>query len=487
MTARVSFVDDHGAWGPAEQEAASAVISRLGQKDIDTVRLCFVDPHGLLKGKAITADLIPSVFRTGMTVVSTLLSKDTSGRTAFSAFSPDGGVRHAEMGGAGDMVMVPDPKTFKILPWADRTAWMICDLRFKTGAVVPFCSRSALRSALSQAAQRGFDLMTGLEVEFHIYRPLSSRLGSEDINRPGLPGRPDDVESLDRGYHLLSQDRADALEPLLSAIGQTLRQLEIPLRTTEIEYGPSQVELTMAPQLGLKSADDMVLLRSAVKQVARSKGYHATFMCRPQAPQACSSGWHLHQSLIRRDGDSTANAFQSDRDDTSLSPTGLTYVGGLLRHARAACVFAVPTVNGYKRFQPFSMAPDRVLWAHDNRAAMIRVVGSPRDPNAHVENRVGEPAANPHLYIASQLAAGLDGVNQSIDPGPSADQPYATEATRLPATLREAVDALDADKGLRRLLSEELIDHYVGLKRAEVARFDAAVTDWEQREYFHLY
>lgn len=483
----MSFVDEHGGWGPAEQDAASAVITLLEHDDIDTVRLCFVDLHGLLKGKAVAADVIPSVFRTGMTVVSTLLSKDTSGRTAFSAFSPDGGVHHAEMGGAGDMVMVPDPRTFRILPWAERTAWMLCDLRFKSGAAVPFCSRSALRSALSDAAQSGFELMTGLEVEFHVYRPLNGRLGPEEINRPGFPGRSDDFESLDRGYHLLSQDRADALEPLLSAIGRTLRQLEVPLRTTEIEFGPSQVELTTAPQLGLKPADDMVMLRSAVKQVARSRGYHATFMCRPQAPHACSSGWHLHQSLVRRDGDSTANVFQSDHDNASLSTTGLTYVGGLLRHARAACVFAVPTVNGYKRFQPFSMAPDRVLWAHDNRAAMIRVVGTPRDPNAHIENRVGEPAANPHLYIASQLAAGLDGVHQSIDPGPSADQPYATEATRLPATLREAVDALDADQGIRRLLGGELVDHYVGLKRAEVARFDAAVTDWEQREYFHLY
>jgi glutamine synthetase len=209
-------------------------------------------------------------------------------------------------------------------------------------------------------------------------------------------------------------------------------------------------------------------------------------MCRPQAPESCSSGWHLHQSLVRSDGRTSAFA---DEGTTAgeLSSVGRSYVAGLLHHARAACVFAVPTVNGYKRFVPYSMAPDRVLWAYDNRAAMIRVVGSGRTGDVHVENRVGEPAANPYLAIAAQLLAGLDGVDRGLDPGPSADEPYATEATRLPTSLREAVCALDRDSELRSLMGPALVDHFVGLKRAEVARFEAAVTDWEQREYLHLF
>jgi glutamine synthetase len=133
------------------------------------------------------------------------------------------------------------------------------------------------------------------------------------------------------------------------------------------------------------------------------------------------------------------------------------------------------------------MAPDRVLWAHDNRAAMLRVVGTAAAGDLHVENRMGEPAANPYLALAAQLMAGLDGVDRGLDPGPSADEPYATEATRLPTSLAEAVRALDEDRDLRRLLGPALVDHYVGLKQAEVARFEAAVTDWEQREYLHLF
>jgi glutamine synthetase len=487
----MSFIEDFGLWTAADRDTAAEVLSRTRADGVETVRVSFVDPHGLLRTKSVAADLLPRVFEDGLTAVSTLLSKDTSGRTVFAAFSPDGGVGVPGMGGAGDMVMVPDPSTFRVLPWAERTAWLLCDLRLRNGDAVPFCSRSALRTALGRAAERGFELLTGIEVEFHLFRPAGTPLGPQEVNRPGAPGRADSIQPLDRGYQLLSEDRADALEPFLSAVGRALRELGIPLRTTEIEFGPSQIELTTGTQLGMASADSMVLLRSAVRQVARRQGYLATFMCRPQAPETCSSGWHLHQSLVRRDGEGHVNAFApadgAPPCDGALSPVGRSYVAGLLRHARAGCVFVVPTVNGYKRFQPYSMAPDRVLWAHDNRAAMIRVVGSVQAGDTHVENRVGEPAANPYLALAAQLVSGLDGVDRRLDPGPSADEPYATEATRLPTSLGEAVRALEEDRELHTLLGPALVDHYAGLKRAEVSRFEAAVTDWEQREYLHLF
>jgi glutamine synthetase len=485
----MSFVEEFGRWTAADRDTAAEVLARIRRDAIETVRLSFVDLHGLLRTKSVAAELLPGILEDGLNAVSTLLSKDTSGRTVFPAFSPDGGVGIPGMGGAGDMVMVPDPRTFRVLPWAERTAWLLCDLRLKNGDAVPFCSRSALRAAVGRAADRGYELLTGIEVEFHLFRPAGTPLGPQEVNRPGAPGRADAISPLDRGYQLLSEDRADALEPFLTLVGRTLRELGIPLRTTEIEFGPGQIELTTGPQRGVDSADTMVLLRSAVRQVARRQGLLATFMCRPQAPETCSSGWHLHQSLLRRDGEEHVNAFapRDGSEDGPLSPVARGYVAGLLRHARAGCVFAVPTVNGYKRFQPYSMAPDRVLWGHDNRAAMIRVVGSARSGDTHVENRVGEPAANPYLALAAQLMAGLDGVDRGLDPGPSADEPYVTEATRLPTSLGEAVRALDEDPELRTLLDPALVDHYIGLKRAEVARFEAAVTDWEQREYLHLF
>jgi glutamine synthetase len=229
----------------------------------------------------------------------------------------------------------------------------------------------------------------------------------------------------------------------------------------------------------------VVLFRGAVKQICRRHGYHATFMCRPKIPQVMSSGWHLHQSLVScRDG---RNAFMSDGEGELLSAFGRGYLAGLLEHARAATVFTTPTINGYKRYRSYSLAPDRAIWARDNRGVMIRVLGGPNDPATRLENRVGEPAANPYLYMASQILSGLDGIDRALDPGPSADTPYETKASLLPKSLREAVFALHDDPFFRNALGAEFVDYYVHIKNAEIERFQAEVTDWEHREYFEMF
>ncbi|MGA9561008.1 MAG: glutamine synthetase, partial [Pseudolabrys sp.] len=258
----------------------------------------------------------------------------------------------------------------------------------------------------------------------------------------------------------------------------------------EIELGPSQCEFTFRPQVGLAAADSMVLFRAAVKQVARRNGYLASFMCRPALPNVMSSGWHLHQSLAETK--SRRNAFTFDHPDV-LSTVGKYYLGGLLAHARAAAVFTTPTINGYKRYRPNSLAPDRAIWARDNRGVMIRVLGQPGDPATRLENRVGEPAANPYLYVASQIYSGLDGIARRLDPGPSADTPYEAVAALLPKDLGEALVALRADEILRAGLGAGFVGYYTHIKAAELERFRkesddrAEVTAWEQKEYFDLF
>ena len=241
--------------------------------------------------------------------------------------------------------------------------------------------------------------------------------------------------------------------------------------------------------MGLEAADAMILFRSAVKQIARRNGYLASFMCRPALPNVMSSGWHLHQSLIDRK--TKRNAF-AHKD--GLSQLGKHYLAGLLAHAQGAAAFTTPTVNGYKRYRAYSLAPDRASWARDNRGVMMRVLGQPGDAATHLENRVGEPAANPYLYMASQIYAGLDGIAYESDPGPSADTPYEAEAPSLPKDLREAVAALRADKVFRAGFGDAFIDYYAHIKEAELARFQeeepaatADVTPWEQREYLDLF
>ena len=149
-------------------------------------------------------------------------------------------------------------------------------------------------------------------------------------------------------------------------------------------------------------------------------------------------------------------------------------MAGLLEHARAAAAFSTPTLNGYKRYRPFSLAPDRAIWGRDNRGVMVRVLGGPGDPATHLENRVGEPAANPYLYMASQIVSGLDGLERKLDPGPSADTPYETKAPLLPRSLGEALAALTRRQGAaRRASATSSSTTTCKLKQAEIDRFDA--------------
>ena len=197
-----------------------------------------------------------------------------------------------------------------------------------------------------------------------------------------------------------------------------------------------------------------------------------------------SSGWHLHQSL--RDRRSNTNAFMSS-DKEPLSRIGRNFLAGLLAHARAAAAFTTPTINGYKRYRGYTLAPDRVIWGRDNRGTMIRVLGGAGDPGTRLENRVGEPAANPDLYKASQIVTGLDGMERKLDPGPSADTPYEVEAPHLPKSLEQALAALREDACLVAGFGKNFIDYYLRIKEAEIARYQSEVTEWEQREYFELF
>jgi glutamine synthetase len=360
---------------------------------------------------------------------------------------------------------------------------MLCDIYFADGRPMPLCTRQVYRSSLETLADRGYDFIAGLEIEFHLFKLERAKLGSADAGKPGGPGEPPEVSLLNQGYQYLTEQRYDEMDPILEILRTNIVDLGLPLRSIEVEYGPSQVEFTFRTATGLAPADAMVLFRSATKQVAQRHGYHATFMCRPKLANVMSSGWHLHQSL--KDRKTGGNAFMDGREP--LSALGTHFMAGLLEHARAAAAFSTPTLNGYKRYRPFSLAPDRATWGRDNRGVMVRLLGGPGDPATHLENRVGEPAANPYLYMASQIVSGLDGLDRKLDPGPSADTPYEAKAPALPRSLAEALAALGNDKVLRAGFGDFFVDYYLKLKQAEIDRFDLEVSDWEQREYFSLF
>ncbi len=276
-------------------------------------------------------------------------------------------------------------------------------------------------------------------------------------------------------------------------VRQTAQALGLPLLSLEAEMGPSQVEAVFDVSDALAAADHMVLFRNAVKMALREAGYHATFMCRPPFPHIMSSGWHLHQSL--QDLASGANAMVRSQPQAGSSPleaghtlseVGVHYLAGLLAHARGMAVFCTPTANGYGRFRPNALAPQSVQWGGDNRGAMLRVIGGAGDPATRIENRIGESAANPYLYLAAQIEAGLDGIERQLQPPVATEDPYGAQAMPLPTSLGEALQALQDDTVLGQRIGADWVAYITRLKRHEWERFRSADDPdaFQRREYF---
>jgi len=477
----MSFIQQHDLWTETQRDAAAEVRQRVAADGINLIRLSFPDLHGILRGKALLPGALPDALSSGCPITSTLLLKDSSHRTVVPVFSPGAGLGLAQLQGAGDMIMVPDPLTFRRLPWLPNTGWMLCDVYFPDGSPVQFAPRHILRQKLGALRSEGRELITGLEVEFHILRLLNPRLELED---GGQPGTVPDVALSHQGYNHLTELRLDRLEPITELLRQHLVTLGFDLQSIELEYGPSQVEFVFRPSSGMHSADDMVLFRSAVKQICRREGYHATFMCRPSFPNAMSSGWHLHQSLEDLAG---RNLFAPVERGELLSPLGRKYLAGLVAGAPESVAFTTPTVNGYKRYRAHSLAPDRIAWGVDNRGAMLRVVGAANPRAVRIENRLGEPAANPYLYVASQVVTGSRGICADLEPPPPVDAPYDAAAPLLPGSLGAALDQLDRGRIMREAFGGDFIDYYLMVKRAELRRYETTVTDWEMKEYLDIF
>src|ERR1700761_9277920 len=427
----LTFVERHGLWSDEQREAARSLRKIVEEKNLETIRLSFADQHGILRGKTLIASEALASLESGCGITTSLLAKDTSHKTVFPVFTAGGGFGLKEMEGAADALMIPDPTTFRVLPWSPTSGWVLCDVHFADGRPVPFSTRQLYRSVLNKLGERGLDFVAGLEVEFHLFKLEDAHMTPEDA---GQPGRPPSVSLLSHGYQYLAEQRFDQMEPAIDIIRRDIAALGLPLRTVEVEFGPSQSEFTFAPKKGIEPADNMVLFRSAVKQIARRHGYHAKFMCRHKFATVFASGWHVDQSLVSR-ADGT-NAFMATDGNETLSPLARNYLAGLLAHARASTVFTTPTINGYKRYRSYSLAPDRAIWGRDNRGVMIRVLGGAND-------------------AATRLA------NRGVEPRPAADTPYEAQATKLPKSRGEAVAALKDDPFFRDAFGAAFVDYYV--------------------------
>ena len=477
------FIERHGLWSEEQREAAARVAAEVKSSGLRQVRVSWGDQHGILRGKTLTTQGFLSALVDGKDFQFVTSIFDTTNHPIAPPFGAGNFDGAPELTGLPDGILVPDPLTFRVLPWVENAGWVLCDAYFQSGREHPFSTRGVLRRQLSALSSLGYDLTAGLEIEFYVFQMLDPMLSPEHC---GYPPEPPEVKGLSHGFQYLTENRNDEIHELLSTLQDTTEQLGLVLESIEDEWGPGQIEFTFAPEGGLQAADHALLFRSMVKQVCRRLGYHATFMARPAFPDFFASGWHVHQSLAVTGGG--GNAFSDPTGEERLTPLGKQWMAGLLEHAVPASAFTTPTINGYKRYRPDSFAPDRVAWAVENRGALVRVIGEPGSQAAHVENRVGDPAANPYLYLASQVASGVDGIRRKLDPGAPVEEPYlATAKPRLPLSLMEAVAALRSDAFFVEAFGSPFIDYFVRLKEFEISRFLAHVTDWEHREYFEMY
>ena len=490
----MSFAQRCGVHDAARQAACQAVLRRVQEAGVQQVRVSWADLHGTLRGKTLVCDegmqALADALQGGIGMVGTVLLKDTSDRTAFKIFQPGAMAGLERFAAAANVQLLPDPASLTMLPWAPGTAWLRAQPFWADGSPVAVDPRGVLQRVLATLATQGLALQCGLEIEFHIYRIVDDRLAPDDS---AWPAEPPAVRLIHPGYHLLSEAHADLADEALALVRRTALGLGLPLRSMEIELGPSQVEAVFAPTDALTAADQMVMFRNGVRQALRRAGYHASFVCRPPLPQAVASGWHLHQSLRAADG-SNAMAQSSPRGlpgdaDQVLSATGVHWLAGLLAHAPGMAALCAPTLPAYSRYQGSVMAPQAAVWGLDNRGAMLRVVGAAGDTATRIENRLGEPLANPYLAIAAQVLAGLDGLQRQLQPGPATEDPYAAGQQALPTTLAEALHALDADTVLQHGLGAPMAQVFAAIKRQEVARHAQAVdaAQWERREYFSRY
>lgn len=439
-----------------------AILDAIKQHGIRFVDLWFSDIMGVVKSITVVAEQIDRLIKYGAQV---------------DGSSIEGFARVAE----SDMVLVPDLDTFAVLPWNNQdepTARMICTVHTPQGEPFIGDPRVSLINVLKQAKQMGYGFKTGLEMEFFLF-PLNEN------------GRPVITETHDESsYFDISTDSAQSIRRQMLMV---LSDMGIGVDSTHSEIGFGQHEIDFSYTDALKSADQVLTARVALKTVASRHGMHCTFMPRPSSSLP-GSGMHTHQSLHNITTDE--NVFADVNHEYGLSETARHFLSGQLCHARAMAGVLAPLVNSYKRLGTSFEAPVYVSWAHVNRTALIRVPNVPKGLESHtrLELRCPDPSSNPYLATAVMLQAGLDGIKQRMPlPAPLEETLLMQNRSRmrqievLPQSLGEALEALNQDDVIMAALGPYISDRYQSAKRQELDEYNRYVSGWELDRYLSRY
>ncbi len=401
--------------------------------------------------------------------------KALDGQIMFDGSSIEGFSRLEE----SDMLLFPDPQTFRIFPWEQmergKVGRLICDIRHPDAAAFNGCPRTRLKSVLSEAAQAGFSMHAGVECEFFLFQ----------IDENGKPttathdaGGYFDLTPVDKG----EQARRD--------IVTTLEAVGFEVEAAHHEVAPGQHEIDLKDEEALVTADNIATFKLIVRKVARDHALHATFMPKP-IYGVSGSGMHTHQSLFRGE----ENAFADGRDPLGLSRCARQYIAGLLKHARGFCAVTNPLINSYKRLVPDYEAPTRVAWAEHNRSPLVRVPAR-RGAGTRCELRMPDPSCNPYLALAVMLKSGLDGVREGLMPPPPVQKNIYKMSVRdlrkhrieeIPTNLSNALDLLERDRVVQDALGKHIYKHFLDAKRAEWRSYIEQVHPWELETYLSAY
>jgi glutamine synthetase len=422
----------------------------LRQRGVDTVILAGADTHGIMRGKRVPIAELDRAAERGIALSDVVWALPVDEREPVQP--PPEHAGYFPRPGYPDMRAVPDLKTARIVPWHDRTALLLCDFVDHDGGAIPLSPRAVLRSVVERARAMGVEPVVGVELEFYVLR---------ETPRSVLAKRPSQLVAVEERPSVYGIVAGSRHEPFAAAVRDTLRDYGLAVEACNPESGPGQFEINLRAAPALQAADEAFLLKSAVKEIAVGQGLLATFMAKPRSDWPGSS-CHLHVSLRG------ANLRH--------------FVGGLVEGMAGLTAIFAPTPNSYRRFASYSWAGTTATWGIDNRSAGVRAIGGTR-----VEHRQAGADANPYLAAAAALAAGLDGVQRRCEPPPAVDGDVYALANgavpALPATLGEATDLLERSALARDWLGDDVVDHCVAMRRAELAAQATAVTDWETSRY----
>jgi glutamine synthetase len=439
------------------------VTKRLEADDIDVVRLSFSDMIGVDRGRDLLISELGTAAGHGIAFCRATYHTSPMG----DVVPVQGGIED----GLPDISVRPDFATLAPVPWEPGVMACIGDAFLADGTPAPESPRNVVRRVADRLAELGLTAVVGPELEYYLLEP-----------DPQLPGRYSRYADSTGNVYVVGR-KGDPNGHLLRTL-RMLRDAGLQVTAANHEFSPGQFEINLNHSELLDAADRAFRMKSAVQEVARYEGLLATFMAKPFNDEG-GSGFHLHVSL--GDG-SGANAFGDPDGQDGLSKAARHAVAGILAHAPAVAAIANPTINSYKRFGPDTLAPWLIDWGLDNRSAMVRIPPE-RGEGARMEVRLGDATASPYLIMAAVVGAAYLGIRDELElAAPLEGYGYDPEsAPMLPTSLRDALDALEADTELADVLGQYFVTSFITYKRNEIERFDRFVTDWEFREYsYHL-